>query len=113
MRTRITTDGSVWLIDEDAGRYCRMPKREGPRWSPDGEDWGGPKASPGLQDLVWHDCLHWELRDEFATTWSWGLEGEPMPLGREPTGRKVLVITVAMEGDQARVVVAPGATIGE
>lgn len=48
---RIETVGSVWVIDDDLGRYCRFPKSEAPRLNP---KWGGPEAGL-LQDAVWHD----------------------------------------------------------
>lgn len=56
---RVVTDGSVWLLDEPAGRYMRMPRTEQPR--PNG--WGSAAAGP-LQDLVWHPMTGWavELR---------------------------------------------------
>lgn len=60
--TRIESFGSLWFLDDDANEYLRIPKREGPRDSPPGEDWGGPDAG-GLQDLVWHPMFGWEMVD--------------------------------------------------
>lgn len=31
---RVESVGSIWLMDEDNGRYIRLPKSEGPRPSP-------------------------------------------------------------------------------
>lgn len=59
---RHETVGSFWWFDDEAHEYARMPKTEGPRPSPEGEDWGGPEAGD-LQDLVWHPMLDWEVRD--------------------------------------------------
>lgn len=61
---RVESKGSIWMLDDDHARYARMPKQEGPRWSPDGEDWGGPGAGP-LEDLSWHPMLDWEIRDRW------------------------------------------------
>lgn len=58
--TTIESLGSVWLIDENEKHYCRLPRTEGPRQSPPGEDWGGPDAGD-LQDLVWHPYLEWSI----------------------------------------------------
>lgn len=55
---RVVTDGSVWLLDEPAGRYLRMPRDEQPR--PHG--WGDATAGP-LQDITWHPMARWEVRD--------------------------------------------------
>lgn len=52
--TRVETNGSMWLIDEDAKRYCRFPKEEKPREN----GWGGADQGP-LQDAVWHDFDSW------------------------------------------------------
>lgn len=60
---RIETKGSFVFLDEDAMEYMRLPKSEGPRQSPPGEDWGGPNADPGLQDMVWHSFTKWEIRN--------------------------------------------------
>jgi hypothetical protein len=49
--TRIESDGSFWMIDNDLRRYCRFPKNEMPRENP---DWGSAEAGL-LQDAVWHD----------------------------------------------------------
>lgn len=54
--TRVETRGSFWLLDDDNGRYCRMPKREQPRE----HGWGGPEAGP-LEDLKWHPMTGWEI----------------------------------------------------
>lgn len=59
--TRLETEGSLWWFDDTAHKYLRMPKQEGPRKSPPGEDWGGVGAG-SLQDLVWHDMVRWEVR---------------------------------------------------
>lgn len=60
---RVETLGSIWFIDEIEGEYIRMPREEGPRRpGPNGEDWGGADADPGLQDLVWHKQYGWEIR---------------------------------------------------
>jgi hypothetical protein len=49
-----------------------MPKHEGPRLSPPGEDWGGENAG-GLEDLVWHDMIGWSIgriwRDNGVKDW--------------------------------------------
>jgi hypothetical protein len=58
--TRVESLGSVWFFDEDAREYLRMPKNEGPRSSPEGEDWGGPTAGP-LEDLTWHPYEQWAV----------------------------------------------------
>lgn len=60
--TRVETKGSVWLLDDDARRYARMPKHEGPRLSPPDADWGGADAGP-LEDLKWHPMDAWEIRE--------------------------------------------------
>lgn len=60
--TRVESKGSIWLIDEVASRYARMPKYEGPRLSPPGEDWGGVTAG-SLEDLKWHDMESWKIVD--------------------------------------------------
>lgn len=54
----VETMGSVWLIDEDAGVYLRMPKREGPR-----ENGWGDADQGDLADLTWHPFNEWEIRD--------------------------------------------------
>jgi hypothetical protein len=62
--TRVESFGSYWFLDDDAGEYLRMPKQEGPRErGPNGEDWGGPDADEGLQDLKWHPMYGWEKRN--------------------------------------------------
>lgn len=57
---RIETDGSVWLIDEGAMRYCRFPKTEAGRELP---EWGDERAGV-LQDAVWHDMSRWLMTEE-------------------------------------------------
>lgn len=64
---RVESEGSLWLLDDEQGRYCRMPKQEGPRWSPPEKDWGGETAGP-LQDLKWHPMSGWEIRPVFDGT---------------------------------------------
>lgn len=60
---QVETFGSIVMLDESEMMYLRVPKTEGPRLpGPHGEDWGGPNASPGLRDLVWHPYLSWHLR---------------------------------------------------
>lgn len=58
---RIESVGSIWFLDEAGGEYLRLPKTEGPRESPEGEDWGGPDAG-GLEDLKWHPMFGWERK---------------------------------------------------
>jgi len=46
----------MWFIDQELGRYLRMPKEEVPR---------NPEWSAGmLQDLVWHDYERWWIASE-------------------------------------------------
>lgn len=45
---RVVTSGSVWLLDA-GGRYCRMPRHEGPRENP---EWGGRDAGV-IADFIW------------------------------------------------------------
>jgi hypothetical protein len=60
----VDTLGSVWYFDDDAKVYIRTPKMEGPRLpGPNGEDWGGPSAEPGLQDQVEHPFESWTIED--------------------------------------------------
>jgi hypothetical protein len=57
---RVETVGSVWLIDETEGRYCRFPLEEKPR---ERAEWGDERAGD-LQDLVWHDFAgQWRIDD--------------------------------------------------
>lgn len=56
--TRIESIGSIWWLDDDRLEYLRAPKHEGPRTSPEDEDWGGPGAGE-LQDLRWHPMVRW------------------------------------------------------
>lgn len=61
---QVETYGSHLFIDEFDKVYLRVPKTEGPRApGPHGEDWGGPGADPGLQDLTWHPYTMWRLRE--------------------------------------------------
>lgn len=77
---RVETKGSVWMLDDDAGRYCRLPKQEGPRLSPPGEDWGGPDAG-ALQDVVWHPLQWWAVAEDVAAA--------ATVLGSEPFARRL------------------------
>lgn len=53
--TRVETEGSYWLIDEDGDRYCRLPKQEGPRLP----GWWDDPTGTSLEDLKWHDMVAW------------------------------------------------------
>lgn len=53
---KVETRGSLWLIDQDLGRYLRTPKQEVPR---------DPEWSLGwLKDLEWHDFETWYISSE-------------------------------------------------
>lgn len=112
-RVRVVSDGSVWIIDDDLSRYCRMPKREGPRApGPNGEDWGGPDAGE-LEDLKWHPMVRWELVPELRTVLaanalSFLVDGLDPVFEREPTGRQSLLIHLP---DDETCVYAPGAIL--
>lgn len=107
---RVVTDGSVWLIDEDGARYCRMPLTEKPRDpGPDGQDWGGPGAGP-LEDLRWHSMTGWYLMPETRPQLDFTSDGGPVVL-RVETGRQRLVITHDPDGDGHDCVTAPGAIV--
>ena len=56
---RIRTKGSMWVLDDGAGRYCRFPLDEGGRERP---EWGDERAGV-LRDAVWHPMLSWRLAD--------------------------------------------------
>lgn len=61
----VETYGSTWAFDEHNLVYRRAPKVEGPRPpGPNGEDWGGPGAAPGMQDFMWHPYSSFEI-DQF------------------------------------------------
>jgi hypothetical protein len=53
---RVESRGSIWLIDQDLGRYMRLPKHEIPR---------DPEWSLGwLSDLEWHPFESWWITTE-------------------------------------------------
>lgn len=71
---QVESYGSVWLFDETEMHYCRVPKSEGPRLpGPNGEDWGGPGAQPGMQDLVWHPYVEIGYRAQPSDKWPYRL----------------------------------------
>lgn len=77
--TVIDTLGSVWHIDDDTKVYVRTPKNEGPRApGPEGQDWGGPGAEPGLQDQVEHPFESWEIVER-EHLMDWHMECNPCP----------------------------------
>ena len=47
--------GSVWVFDDGASRYMRLPRMETPREHP---EWGDARAG-SCQDGVWHDMVGW------------------------------------------------------
>lgn len=69
---RVETKGSMWIIDDDLGRYMRMPKEEQPR--PD--HW----SQGALEDLTWHDMKSWRLVHDLtgvASGWRFSPNGIP------------------------------------
>lgn len=76
---RIETLGSIWVIDEGCNRYCRFPKTEAGRERP---EWGNAEAGL-LQDAVWHDYDHWEIKPEEWT------ERPPRLVIRQTDGRSI------------------------
>jgi len=60
---RVESQGSFWMFDEGAMRYCRMPKEEKPR---DYEHWSDERAGD-LQDFIWHDYLSWRIMSHCPT----------------------------------------------
>lgn len=103
--------GSVFLLDEDRGCYCRMPKHEGPRLSPPGEDWGGEGAGI-LEDLRWHPMERWEIVEKPLYTYkpTWDLEGE-ISIEQIPAGTQLLLVIHIPDSEE--VVVAPDAVVLE
>lgn len=106
MRTRVETKGSIWLLDDDLSRYARMPKQEGPRYSPPGEDWGGVDAGI-LQDLVWHPMERWEIRQNPIREAR--LDFVTMQFEWVDTDRVQPILVIFAVGEEA--VVAPDAVI--
>lgn len=89
--TRVESDGSIWLLDDDRAVYLRMPKTEKPRDpGPNGDDWGGPGAGV-LQDLRWLPMLSWRITELF--------------------NRECLVIDYALSEKSRDRIVAPGARV--
>lgn len=67
----VETLGSWWYFDDEAKLYVRAPKSEGPRpRGPNGEDWGGVHAEPGLQDNVRHSFTSWKTTDNETCPYS-------------------------------------------
>lgn len=58
LNQRVESIGSIWMIDDQAKVYVRMPKYEGPR--PNG--WGEPDQGL-LADLVRHPFIDWHVED--------------------------------------------------
>lgn len=112
--TRVTTDGSVWVLDDDQNRYARMPRHEGPRKSPPGEDWGGSEAGP-LEDLQWHDMASWEIRE--VPVWGWMVSnfhsiarlGEEPEFERAQMGTQEVLIIHHLDDD--RIIRAPNPVV--
>lgn len=61
---QVESFGSFLFFCESEKLYLRSPKGEGPRLpGPNGEDWGGPDADPGLRDLQWHSYRYWRVHE--------------------------------------------------
>lgn len=84
---RVESKGSIWLLDDDLGRYARMPKTEGPRQSPPGADWGGRTAGP-LEDLCWHPMVRWQILSPGPNPWT--MQPTLIIDVGDPDGRKVI-----------------------
>lgn len=90
--TRVTTLGSVWLIDDTRKLYWRFPLTEQPRPN----NWGGPDSGAqvpttqeqaedakrvwlaiALQDAVPHEFVAWriEMIPEHLETWATVIDG--------------------------------------
>lgn len=97
--SRVETLGSVWLLDDDNHRYCRMPRQEGPR--EDG-DWPDPTGGP-LEDLTWHAMTSWRI----------SLTGVPLMVNGVPSihrGSSMPLLVIEVDpADDGRKVVAPNA----
>lgn len=100
MGERVVSVGSIWLLDEAAGRYMRMPKTEGPR---ERLDWGDERAAAcalaaagfsedemravTIGDVDPTDLTVTRTRDGVATA-------VPMPAGAEVHVRTQLLLRV-------------------
>ncbi len=107
--TRVETMGSIWMLDDDNQRYARMPKTEGPRWSPEGEDWGGPGAG-ALEDLTWHEMTGWRIKNEEIRVLDIEALLDDRPAEWIGSGQYQSILVIAVPGDD-RVVIAPDAVV--
>lgn len=88
--TRVETQGSIWLLDDDQHRYLRMPKTEEPREA----GWWDDPAGSALEDLTWHPMNSWRISEAPVVL------RDPSGVARQhrPSDCPLLVIETGLDG---------------